>query len=236
MSKSFASRMDGPGVVPPLSKRVATVRAFLDAPGTAPPGMHRALVSLAGLPGSGKSHLARDVHDGTQAVVVRTDEVRKVLFAVPTYDRDESSTVYQTCFAVVRALLRDGYSVVFDGTNGRRTGRGRLATIAREASATHLLVFVTAADEVIRRRMIERQAGRAPSFSSEAGWDIHQLMAASEDYGGHFDVVIDTGSDASRAVVAISRFLRGDPGGLDGIETQKGGRKSGTRRRGRKSP
>ena len=211
------------------------VRGFLDAPGTAPTAMCRSLVSLAGLPGSGKSHLARDLHDQTRAVVVRTDEVRKVLFPVPSYSRDESSAVYKTCFAVVRALLRDGFAVIFDGTNGRRTGRRRLLTIARETGATHLLVRVTADDEVIRRRMAERQDGRAPSFSSEAGWDIHQLMAASEDYGGHFDVVIDTGLDASGAVNAISRFLRGDPVTLDGVGTQDGGPKSRTGRRGRKS-
>lgn len=233
MSNTFASRLDAT-TVPPLSRRVASVRGFVDAPGTAPTAMFRALVTLAGLPGAGKSHLARELHDETQAVVVRTDEVRKVLFPVPTYSRVESSAVYQTCFAVVRALLRDGYAVIFDGTNGRRTGRRRLSTIARETGATHLLVRVMADDEVIRRRMIKRQAGRAPSFSSEAGWDIHQLMAASEDYGGHFDLVVDTGSDACHAVNAISRFLRGDPGGLDGVGTPDGGRKSGTGRRGRK--
>lgn len=235
MTKTLPPRTGDPTVVLPISKRVSVVRSFLSASGTAPASMHRALISLAGLPGSGKSHLARDLHDGTQAVVVRTDEVRQVLFPEPTYARDESGTVYQTCFAVVRALLRDGYAVIFDGTNGRRTGRRRLATIARETGASHLLVLVTADDEVVRGRIIERQAGRAPSFSSGAGWEIHQLMAASEDYGGHFDLVVDTGSETSSAVTAMIGFLQGDPGGLDGVGAQAGGWKSRPGRRGRKS-
>ena len=235
MTRSRAPRTDDPDVGLPLAKRVAIIRSFLGASGTAPASMRRALISLAGLPGSGKSHLARDLHDGTQAVVVRTDEVRQVLFPVPTYAREESGTVYQTCFAVVRALLRDGYSVVFDGTNGRRAGRRRLATIARETGASHLLALVTADDEVVRRRIIERQSGRAPSFSSGAGWEIHQHMAASEDYGGHFDLVVDTGSETSGAVNAMTGFLRGDPGGLDGVRTQDGGSKSRPGRRGRKA-
>ncbi|RLT37533.1 MAG: ATP-binding protein [Chloroflexi bacterium] len=235
MTKSLAPRTVDPTAVLPLSRRVSVVRSFLSASGTAPASMRRALISLAGLPGSGKSHLARDLHDGTQAVVVRTDEVRQVLFPAPTYTRDESGTVYQTCFAVVRALLRDGFSVVFDGTNGRRAGRRGLATIAKETGASHLLVLVTADDEVVRGRIIERQSGRAPSFSSGAVWEIRQLMAASEDYGGHFDLVVDTGSETSSAVNAMIGFLRGDPGGLDGVGSQEGGWKSGHGRRGRKS-
>lgn len=235
MSKTLRPPIGGSDGVAPLAERVAIIRAYLSASGKAPASMHRALVSLAGLPGSGKSHFARDLHDGTQSVVVRTDEVRQVLFAVPTYGRDESGTVYQTCFAVVRALLRDGFSVVFDGTNGRRDGRRVLATIARDTGASHLLVLVTADNEVIRRRMIERQSGRAPSFSSKAGWEIHQLLAASEDYGGHFDLVVDTGTDTSGVVNVIIRFLRGEASGLGSVGMQGGGRKSTAGKRGRKS-
>lgn len=164
-------------------------------------------MSLAGLPGTGKSHLAEAVRAVTGAVVVRTDEVRKIIAPVPTYAPAESAAVYATCFATVRALLGDRYAVVLDGTNGRRAGRRRLAAIARIEGAGHASVLVHAAPEVVRARIARRTSGLAPAYGSEAGIDIYVRMAVTEDYGGHFDLVVDAGDDIRPAVDVLSRLV-----------------------------
>ena len=177
------------------------------------------LVALAGLPGSGKSHLAHALQSATDAVVLRTDEVRRVLFPTPTYSPEESGVVYLTCFATIRALLHDTYAVVFDGTNGRRSGRRLLASIARIERSDYVSVLVHAAPELVRERIARRAAGMAPAFGSEAGVAIYEKMAATEDYGGRFDLLVDAGADigpaVDRLVAVVDGHLRAGGEGSD---------------------
>ena len=190
------------------------VRASLGADSLA--ARHRAcLVALAGLPGSGKSHLAHALHGATNAVVLRTDEVRRVLFPKPTYSPEESGVVYLTCFATVRALLHDKYTVVFDGTNGRRAGRRLFAAIARIEAADYVSVLVHAAPDLVRERIERRVAGMAPAFGSDAGVAIYEKMSTTEEYGGRFDLVVDAGLDIGPAVRRLVAFIDGQ-GPIDG--------------------
>lgn len=140
---------------------------------------------------------------------MRTDEVRRVLFPKPSYSPEESGAVYLACFATVRALLHDRHAVVFDGTNGRRSGRRLLGAIARIERADHASVLVQAPPDLVRERIARRAAGLAPSFGSEAGVAIYERMAASEDYGGHFDLIVDAGGDIQPTVGKLAMLLRG---------------------------
>ncbi len=168
------------------------------------------------MPGSGKSHLAEAVRVAIGTAVVRTDEVRSILFPVPTFAPSESAAVYLACFATVRALLRDGHAVVFDGTNGRQSGRRRLARIAREEGAGHVSVLVRAAPEVVRARIVRRTAGEAPAFGSGAGIEVYERMAQSEDYGGRFGMVVDASGEIASAVARIVAVI-GETESIDGI-------------------
>ena len=191
-----------------MPDRVTEIRASVGGSGVS--GRDRGcLVSLAGLPGSGKSHLAHQICAATGALVVRTDEVRRVLFPEPSYSPEESSAVYLACFAAVRALLHDRYAMVFDGTNGRRSGRRLLGAIARIERADHASVLVEAPPDVVRERITRRAAGLAPSFGSEAGVAIYERMAASEDYGGYFDLVVNSDGDIQPTIMKLAMLIRG---------------------------
>lgn len=175
---------------------------------TAPSGHRRALVLLFGLPGTGKSFLAAAVAAGHPAAVVRTDEVRRAIFEHPTYSGEESGVVYLTCYALVGALLADGYAVIFDGTNLQRDGRRRARAIAEQAGAPILLVETVAPAEVVSRRLQQRSAGEAEPFSSQADWLVHQkLAAAAETASGEERLVVDTSRDIAPAVAGIAGFL-----------------------------
>ena len=55
------------------------------------------LVVFSGVPGSGKSYLARRVQPHLAALIVETDHVRRLLFATPTYRPPENAWVYTVC-------------------------------------------------------------------------------------------------------------------------------------------
>lgn len=147
-----------------------------------------ALVVLAGLPGTGKSHLAAAVADQRAVVIVRTDTVRKALVPQPTYSPAESGRVYRTCHAVLRVLLANGYPTLFDATNLTAPGRRTLRCIARAAGAPYFLVWVEAAPAVIRDRLMRRGQGE-PAYDSDADWSVYQAMQATVERPQQPDLV-----------------------------------------------
>ena len=166
-----------------------------------------ALVVLAGLPGTGKSHLAAAVAAQRAVVVVRTDMVRKALVPQPTYSPLESGRVYRTCHAVLRTLLTKGYPTLFDATNLTVAGRRTLRCIARATGVPYLLVWVEAAPAVVRERLMCREQG-APAYDSDADWSVYKAMQATVERPQRPDLVVaDTPGALDAAVTTIVEFL-----------------------------
>ncbi|MCB0080827.1 MAG: AAA family ATPase, partial [Caldilineaceae bacterium] len=53
------------------------------------------LIAIGGLPGSGKSSVARMVAQELEAVHLNSDRIRRALFATRAYTPEESRAVYQ---------------------------------------------------------------------------------------------------------------------------------------------
>jgi len=78
--------------------------------------MRGRLVIFCGIPGSGKTTIARLVLGSFErSVLIGTDGVRTML-AHPNFAPEESKFVYDACFAIAKEALRSGYLAVLDGT------------------------------------------------------------------------------------------------------------------------
>ncbi|QLH75971.1 AAA family ATPase [Halosimplex rubrum] len=115
------------------------------------------LVVQCGLPGVGKSTVAREIADRLGGERIRSDAVRRELVDDPTYSRAEKECVYGAMLERAREALADGRPVVLDATFERRVRRDDAAALAEEAGANLTLVRVVCADEVARRRIRERE-------------------------------------------------------------------------------
>lgn len=105
------------------------------------------LTAVGGLSGSGKSTRARSLAPAfgrsPGAVVLRSDEIRKRLWACPEYERlpreaytaDENSRVYTQMLDLARTTLRAGQSVVLDATFREGGWRDRAQALAGEGTA-----------------------------------------------------------------------------------------------------
>lgn len=187
-------------------RRVARLRAHFGWVG-ATCVRQPALVLLSGLPGTGKSHLAAMIAERHSVAVLRSDEVRKALFPVPQYTGTENGNVYLSCYALLEALLADGYAVVFDATNLLRRGRRRAQKIAERAGAPVLMFVTTAPPEVVAERLHKREQGESAAFSSDAGWAVHQKLAATVDTVSEPALVIDTAGSLEPALDAVNAVL-----------------------------
>lgn len=189
-------------------ERVGWLRQRLGWDSAAAAGAVPTLVALAGLPGTGKSHLAAAIAERHPAVVVRSDQLRKLLFTSPTYSGEESGAVYLTSYAVIESLLRDGHVVIFDATNLTRQGRRRLQNIAEQCGAGFRCVLTVAPPDVVALRLERRAAGQAETYSSDADWQVHQRLAGALEQTDASCTVVDTSGSIDGAIDDLAAFLR----------------------------
>lgn len=77
---------------------------------------------LVGIPGSGKSHYAKQLCKQERAVLVATDAIRERLFGSETRQKN-TYLVFDEAFAEIEQALSSGRNVVFDATNVARDRR-----------------------------------------------------------------------------------------------------------------
>jgi len=194
-----------------LGAAVAAAKTTLTVPSPAPG--QSALVMLCGLPGTGKSTLARRLADGLPAVVVESDRVRQKLFARPAYTGQESQRVHQVCHILIGWYLRHYYHVVYDATNLYEYHRGLIYRLAARSGACLVVVEVTASDDVVRERLAPRRrthpALPAQKDYSDADWDVYVRMRHRSEPIQHDHIVVDTSDgDVERALRCVLNAVR----------------------------
>ena len=128
------------------------------------------LVVVGGLIGAGKSTLARSLAEGLGATWLRSDEIRLRDFAHARrrhqgfgegiYAPHVSELVYQRMIRRAEALVREGHSVVCDGTFSKAAGRAVLRDIAMRHSASFHFFECVVPRAVALRRIATRFAGK----------------------------------------------------------------------------
>ncbi|WP_455369319.1 adenylyl-sulfate kinase [[Eubacterium] cellulosolvens] len=83
---------------------------------------------ITGLPGSGKSIVARILKQklskqDVQSQIISSDQLRTIVTPAPTYSENERNMVYQTLVCVVNILTQYGVNVIIDATGNKRKYR-----------------------------------------------------------------------------------------------------------------
>jgi uncharacterized protein len=173
------------------------------------------LITMVGLPASGKSQLAADLSQRQGALVISTDVVRKrlagyqpsdragALYGTGIYSRATTDRVYaQLRQQAARWLLR-GVSVILDGSFGDRHQRALAHAVADRTGAAFHLVWVACSDEERQRRIAQR--AQDPLRVSDATWEIAEQMRANFTEPTEFDpselVVDQSGGKGADAVL-----------------------------------
>ncbi len=168
------------------------------------------LVVMVGPPGTGKSHLVRELAARVSVHVLETDEIRRRIATPPTHSPRENARVFIIAHRELDRYLRSGENVVFDATNVHRRDRRKLYRIAEKNGARVLVVRAVAPDEVVAGRLKKRAAGLAPRDRSEAGWEVYARMKAEYEEINRPHLVVDTSRDLRPAIDEIVRLLQGD--------------------------
>ncbi len=164
-----------------------------------------ALVVLVGLPGSGKSRVAEELRARTGAVVLESDDLRRLLFPRRTYSAEESRRLFAAIHQATDQLLSKGVSVVSDATNLEERERMPLYEMAGRRRARLVLVHVTAPGSVIRRRLVRRDA--AGISRSEADVRVYERMRSRFEEVQQEHHLVDTSRDIQPALARIAKEM-----------------------------
>ncbi len=100
------------------------------------------LFMLYGLPGSGKSYVARQLSNHLRAAHVHGDRIKSELFENPRFDRQENAVVSQLMDYMTEEFLNSGISVIYDTNVLRAAQRHMMREAARKAHAQPLVIWI----------------------------------------------------------------------------------------------
>jgi predicted kinase len=81
------------------------------------------IVILCGLPGTGKTTLAKELAPLIDAVVLSTDKIRKQLIIKPTYKRHERELIYDVMTLIAKYLHKAKKNCILDATFNKESSR-----------------------------------------------------------------------------------------------------------------
>lgn len=128
------------------------------------------LILVCGLPGSGKTTLARQLANDVPAVRLSPDEWKHAL-GIDYYDDDARVRLEERLWMLAQELLTLGQSVIMENGFWTREERGELRQVGRRLGATVELHYLAASVDELWRRLELRnekvQAGVVPIKRSD---------------------------------------------------------------------
>lgn len=158
---------------------------------------------MSGLPGSGKSYLARTLAKQTGMDYFNTDLERKKLFPQHRqYTEAEKKAVYAHLLQLAETSIQQKNSVIVDGTFYREDLRQPFYQLAQSHSCNLKIVYVKASEEVIRLRTSQ------PRPDSEANYDVYlKLKTLVETIPLPHLIVDTTSAPVEMSISEILHFL-----------------------------
>ena len=146
------------------------------------------LVVFGGLPGVGKTTIARELARQLRAVYLRIDTIEYPIRESRDLQGPVGGTGYEVAYALAGDNLGLGLIVVADSVNPLPITRNAWRDVARRADVPIVEVEVICSDAAAHRRRIETRAGDFP------GWTLTWQEVVDRDYRpwDRERVVIDT--------------------------------------------
>jgi predicted kinase len=164
------------------------------------------LIVFGGLPGTGKSTLARGVASHLQAAFVRVDELEAAMGrAGIAHDQPIGLAAYVVAETLAEACLTSGVAVVIDAVNAAPKARGAWRDLAARTGSPLRIVEVVCSDNAEHRRRVEARRPDIEGFDVPTWQDV---LDRHYEPWSEPRLIVDTANDGNH-VAAIIDHIRG---------------------------
>lgn len=183
------------------------------------------LIMLIGIPGSGKSTVAKRLSDEGHTIL-SSDEIRAELYGGEGFPKDEvererlQSAVYGEIRKSTKTHLEEGRSVVIDATNLNRKKRIKLLSFFVQIPCyKKAILFVTSPEVCKRRNSLRPEGKRVPEKDMDKllrgfevpvpgeGWNEIVLSVDEEKYDYPFGLLRDFSQDTPYHTMTLGEHM-----------------------------
>ena len=164
------------------------------------------LIVFGGLPGVGKTTLARPVARKLQAAYLRVDTIEQALRSSEMLQAEVGPAGYLVAYRVAEENLRMGRTVVVDSVNPLNTTRDAWLSVALDASANAIEIEVICSDPSEHRRRVETRKADINGLPSPS-WEA-VLGRTYEDWIRPHLVLDTSNRSQEKALEELFDYLR----------------------------
>ena len=164
------------------------------------------LIAFGGLPGTGKTVVAREVAREVNAVYVRIDSIEQAIRASGVLNKTIDDAGYRVAYVIAEDNLRMGRTVVADCVNPIQITRDAWISVANRAQASTVEVEIVCSDPQQHRQRVENRVSDIPGLKLPS-WD--EVISREYEPWQRKHIVIDTARHtASDNVNELLQLLR----------------------------
>ncbi len=139
-----------------------------------PPRLHNEemLVILSGLPGVGKTAVARELARQIGAMHLRIDSIEDAIRGAGTSHRPVEDVGYRVGYAIAEDNLRIGRTIIADSVNPLRLTRQAWLNVAKRAGVTAVEIEIRCSAPEEHRRRVQARAAETPGLTMPTWADV----------------------------------------------------------------
>lgn len=150
------------------------------------------IIIICGLPGVGKTTLARGLAPLISATVLSTDKIRKELIATPTYLWEERRLVYDVLTLIAKYLHNVGVNCILDATFTTESSRKELRRKLALTSSQFSIIECICSEDIIMSRLKNRE-----NDYSDADISIYKKMKNIYESVRGEHIIVDTSNPSN---------------------------------------
>jgi predicted kinase len=160
------------------------------------------IIVICGLPGVGKTTVAKELAPLVNAVILSTDKIRKELFSRPTYGKGERKLIYDVMILIAKYLNKSHIKCILDATFTRESSRLEVKEKLGLDNRDFLIIECICPEDIILSRLRERKYDY-----SDADFSVYRKMKRIYEPVREEHITVDTSNLSNKDIGSIAEKI-----------------------------